>query len=89
MNTAYEYPTVQSVIQETVFIMARSVELQRYDKYIIPYRHAGQLHRGTISYADLISYIQEGIIRRLSKVNFAHGEPFLKIPINLLQHDRD
>ena len=81
------YPTIQTVIQDTVFLMAESIS-EHYVCYQIRYFNHGSVLSGYISQKLLSKYIDDNTLKVLSKPNFASGAEFIKIPIKYLDHVR-
>jgi hypothetical protein len=83
----YDYPTIQPIVQDTIFLMYETFLSGKYDWYSIPYRYRGVVLTGYISHQSLIERIANNQVKLLSKSDFSNGKIFIKIPLKYIKHD--
>jgi hypothetical protein len=83
----YTYPTIQSLCQDTVFLLKDVFDNEKYTLFKIPYRHKGIVFDGYVSKKELQNRIDLGMVKVLCKSNFANGQIFIKIPLKYISND--
>jgi hypothetical protein len=76
----YVYPTVQSVVAGSVFIMADTFDSGKYDKYVIKYHGQNGVDHMTLSHAAIEKAMQDKLVIRARRQSFANYKEFIKIP---------
>lgn len=79
----YNYPRAQDIYKGTVFLMAETVDSNKYDEYHIPYRNDNAIQIKNIKHENLIQYIERGVVMKLEKNGSFNNKQFYRIPIRI------
>ena len=79
----YTYPRPQTLYNDTLFLMAETVDSNKFDSYQIPHQVKDKMVMFQISDAFLKEAIGRGIVLRQEKKGAFHDKPFYRIPINI------
>lgn len=77
----YIYPTVQTSIDGTVFIMSSTFDNGQYGSYTVKYTDSDGCHVVTFTHEYLKDLISRQCVTRQRRQTFANYKEFLKIPI--------
>lgn len=79
----YIYPRPQNLYNNTVFLIADTVNSDKFDEYSIPYRKENSIIFLNMTHVFLKECIDRGIVVLLEKPGSFHGKSFYRIPVNI------
>jgi len=79
----YNYPRPQDVYNDTVFLMAETVDSNQFSKYVIPFRLGNTIKQKIITHDFLLAAIDRGLIIRTRKIGAFNDKEFYRIPLEL------
>ncbi len=79
----YNYPRPQNLYNNTVFLIADTVNSEKFDEYSIPYRKENSIVFLKITHKFLKECIDRGIVVLLEKPGAFNGKSFYRIPLNI------
>lgn len=79
----YTYPRPQDIYNNSVFLIAETVDSNEFTEYVIPYNFKKVIRMKKITHSFLIEAIDCGLVSRLSKPGAFNNKEYYRIPLEM------